>query len=131
VPAPRYDSFGDLNAHLEQRCLERQGDKLRGHNQTIGDRLMSDLEALMGLPVAEYEACDHVSTRATSISMVRYRSNDYSVPVAYAHHDVHVRGFVHEVIIGCGNEVIARHKRSYTSADMIFDPLHFLPLLCQ
>ena len=131
VPAPRYDSFDDLNAHLEQRCLERKGDKLRGHNQTIGDRLMSDLEALMGLPVAEYEACDHVSTRATSISMVRYRSNDYSVPVAYAHHDVHVRGFVHEVIIGCGNEIIARHKRSYTSADMIFDPLHFLPLLEQ
>jgi hypothetical protein len=45
--------------------------------------------------------------------------------------DVHVRGFVHEVIIGCGNEVIARHKRSYASADMIFDPLHFLPLLEQ
>ena len=131
VPAPRYDSFDDLNAHLAQRCLERQGDKLRGHNQTIGDRLMSDLEALMGLPVAEYEACDHVSTRATSISMVRYRSNDYSVPVAYAHHDVHVRGFVHEVIIGCGNEIIAQHKRSYAKADMIFDPLHFLPLLEQ
>ena len=131
VPAPRYDSFDDLNAHLAQRCLERQGDKLRGHNQTIGDRLMSDLEALMGLPVAEYEACDHVSTRATSISMVRYRSNDYSVPVAYAHHDVHVRGFVHEVIIGCGNEIIAQHKRSYAKADMIFDPLHILPLLEQ
>ena len=105
VPAPRYDSFDDLNAYLEQRCLERQGDKLRGHNMTIGERLMSDLDALMGLPVAQYEACDHVSTRATSISMVRYPlpgsrllvndergSNDYSVPVAYAHHDVHVRG---------------------------------------
>ena len=131
VPAPRYDSFDNLNAHLEQRCLERQGDKLRGHNMTIGERLMSDLDALMGLPVAEYEACDHASTRATSISIVRYRSNDYSVPVAYAHHDVHVRGFVHEVIIGCGNEVIARHKRSYAKADMIFDPLHFLPLLEQ
>ena len=131
VPATRYDSFDDLNANLEQRCLERQDDKLRGHEQTIGERLISDQDALMGLPVAEYEACDHVSTRATSISMVRYRSNDYSVPVAYAHHDVHVRGFVHEVIIGCGNEIIARHKRSYTSADMIFDPLHFLPLLEQ
>ena len=127
----RYDSFDDLNANLEQRCLERQDDKLRGHEQTIGERLISDQDALMGLPVAEYEACDHVSTRATSISMVRYRSNDYSVPVAYAHHDVHVRGFVHEVIIGCGNEVIARHKRSYAKADMIFDPLHFLPLLEQ
>ena len=131
VPAPRYDSFDDLNAHLEAKCLARQGDKLRGHNRTIGDRLMTDLDALMGLPVAEYEACDHVSTRATSISMVRYRSNDYSVPVAYARHDVHVRGFVHEVIIGCGNEIVARHKRSCASADMILDPLHFLPLLEQ
>lgn len=131
VPAPRYDSFDDLNAHLEAKCLARQDETLRGHNQTIGARLMTDLDALMGLPVAEYEVCDHVSTRATSISMVRYRSNDYSVPVAYAHHDVHVRGFVHEVIIECGNEIIARHKRSYASADMIFDPLRFLPLLEQ
>ena len=131
VPAPRFDSFDDLNAHLEAKCLVRQGDKLRGHSQTIGDRLMTDLDALMGLPVAEYEACDHVSTRATSISMVRYKGNDYSVPVAYAHHDVHVRGFVHEVLIGCGNEVIARHQRSYASADMIFNPLHFLPLIEQ
>ncbi|MEH6836399.1 Mu transposase domain-containing protein, partial [Falsihalocynthiibacter arcticus] len=103
----------------------------RGHSQTIGQRLVSDIDALMGLPVAEYEACDHVSTRATSISMVRYRSNDYSVPVAYAHHDVHVRGFVHEAIIGCDFEVIARHQRSYAKADMIFDPLHFMPLIEQ
>ena len=72
IPAPRYDSFDDLNAHLEQKCLARQNDRLRGHNQTIGERLISDLDALMGLPVAEYEACDHGTTRATSISMVRY-----------------------------------------------------------
>lgn len=131
VPAPRHDSFDDLNAHLEAKCLARQDKTLRGHDQTIGARLMTDLDALMGLPVAEYEACDHVSTRATSISMVRYRGNDCSVPVAYAHHDVHVRGFVHEVLIGCGNEIIARHIRSYASADMIFDPIHVLPLIEQ
>lgn len=123
VPAPRFDSFDDLNANLEAKCLERQDETLRGHDQTIGASLMTDLDVLMGLPVAEYDPSDHVSTRATSISMVRYRGNDYSVPVAYAHNDVHVRGFVHEVIIGCGNEVIARHRRSYAKADMIFDPL--------
>ena len=74
---------------------------------------------------------EKVSTRATSISMVRYRNNDYSVPVAFAHHEVQVRGYVHKVIIGCGAEVIAHHKRSYDKADMVFDPLHFLPLLEQ
>ena len=32
-------------------------------------------------------------------------------------------------MIGAGTEVIARYRRSYERADMIFDPLHFLPLL--
>jgi hypothetical protein len=51
--------------------------------------------------------------------------------VSYAHHEVQVRGYVHEVVIGCGAEVIARHSRSYEKADMVFDPMHFLPLLEQ
>jgi len=50
VPAPRFDSFDDLNAHLEAKCLARQGETLRGHDRTIGARLMADLDALMGLP---------------------------------------------------------------------------------
>ena len=131
VPAPRFDSFDDLNTWLEQQCLKRQEDVVRGHGETIGERLLRDLDALMVLPPVPYDACDKVSTRATSISMVRFRSNDYSVPVAYAHHDVQIRGYVHEVVIGCGTEIIARHRRSYEKADMIFDPMHYLPLLEQ
>jgi len=129
VPMPRFASFEALNAWLEEQCLGRQDAVLRGHSETIGERLRRDLDALMVLPAAPYDACEKVSTRATSISMVRYRGNDYSVPVAYAHHEVQVRGYVHEVVIGCGTEVIARHRRSYEKADMVFDPMHFLPLL--
>lgn len=129
VPAPRFDSFDALNAWLEAQCLKRQDDIVRGHSESIGERLMRDLDALMALPPTPYDACEKVSTRATSISMVRFRSNDYSVPVAFAHHEVQVRGYVHEVIIGCGAEVIARHVRSYAKADMVFDPMHYLPLL--
>jgi transposase len=131
VPMPRFASFGDLNAWLEQQCLKRQDEVLRGHSETIGERLLRDLDALMVLPAAPYDACEKVSTRATSISMVRYRGNDYSVPVAFAHHEVQVRGYVHEVVIGCGAEIIACHRRSYEKADMVFDPMHFLPLLEQ
>ena len=85
----------------------------------------------MALPTVSYDACERVSVRATSISMVRYRGSDYSVPVAYAHHEVQVRGYVDKVVIGCGAEVVARHRRSYEKADMVFDPMHFLPLLEQ
>jgi len=129
VPMPRFASFDDLNAWLEEQCLGRQDAVLRGHAETIGERLLRDLDALMILPPAPYDACEKVGTRATSISMVRYRGNDYSVPVAFAHHEVQVRGYVHEVVIGCGADVIARHRRSYEKADMVFDPMHFLPLL--
>ncbi|MFQ5439775.1 MAG: IS21 family transposase, partial [Paracoccaceae bacterium] len=104
---------------------------LRGQSESIGERMLRDLDALMALPPVPYDACDKVRTRATSISMVRYRCNDYSVPVAYAHHEVEVRGYVDEVFIGCGSEIIARHARSYETADMVFDPMHYLPLLEQ
>jgi hypothetical protein len=91
---PRFESFEMLNAWLEKQCLKRQDAVLRGHSETIGERLLRDLDALMVLPPAPYDACEKVSTRATSISMVRYRGNDYSVPVAYAHHEVQVRGIM-------------------------------------
>lgn len=34
-----------------------------------------------------------------------------------------------EVLIGCAGEIIARHERSYEEADMVFNPLHYLPLI--
>ena len=40
-----------------------------------------------------------------------------------------MRGYVDEVVISCGTEVIARHRRSYERDDFVFDPIHYLPLL--
>ena len=67
--------------------------------------------ASLPLPAAPYDASDKLATRVSSQSLVRYRSNDYSVPVAFGHRDVLVRGYVDEVVISCGTEVIARHRR--------------------
>jgi hypothetical protein len=46
------------------------------------------------------------------LSLVRYRSNDYSAPTAYGHRQVWVKGYVHEVVITCVSKVIAQHQRS-------------------
>ena len=129
VPVPSYPSFDALNAHLEERCLERLGRRLRGHDETIEQRMERDLDALLPLPATPYDAGDRQASRVSSLSLVRYRTNDYSVPVAYGHRDVLVRGYVGEVVISCGAEVIARHRRSYERDDFIFDPIHYLPLL--
>ena len=129
VPVPSFPSFDALNAYLEERCLERMGRQLRGHRETIGQRMERDLEALLAFPAVPYDASDKHVSRVSSLSLVRYRTNDYSVPVAYGHREVVVRGYVGDVVISCGAEVIARHPRSYERDDFVFDPVHYLPLL--
>ena len=131
VPVPSFESFEALNAHLERRCLARMDAQLRGHTETIGQRMERDLEALLKLPSVPYDACDKQAGRVSSLSLVRYRTNDYSAPVAYGHRDVLVRGYVDEVVISCGLEIVARHPRSYQRDDFVFDPIHYLPLLEQ
>ena len=129
VPVPRVESLAALNAELEARCRERQGACLRGHQESIGERLTRDRAAMLQLPAAPHEACETRSARVSSLSLVRYRGTDYSVPVAYGHREVLVRGYVETVVIACGAAVIARHPRSYEHADVLLEPLHYLPLL--
>jgi transposase len=129
VPVPRVESLAALNAALEARCRERQGARLRRHQESIGERLARDRAAMLPLPAAPHEACETRSARVSSLSLVRYRGNDYSVPVAYGHREVLVRGYVEEVVIACGTAEIARHRRSYEHADVLLEPLHYLPLL--
>ena len=131
VPVPSFESFEALNAHLERRCLERMDARLRGHTESIGQRMERDLDALLPLPPVPHDACEKQAGRVSSLSLVRYRTNDYSVPVAYGHRDVMVKGYVDRVVISCGSEVIAQHPRSYERDDFVYDPIHYLPLLEQ
>lgn len=131
VPKPRFANFDDLNAYLTGQCRKRMGDKLRGHKGTIGERFVADAEQLQPLPAVPYDACDKQFVRVSSLSLVRYRGNDYSVPTQYGHQQVLVRGYVHEVAIAWGTEIVARHPRSWEKEDYIFDPLHYLALLEQ
>jgi len=131
VPIPRASSWEELNLHLEADCRKRRERRLRGHTETIGERFERDRAALLPLPTTPYEACEKISARVSSLSLVRYRTNDYSVPTEYGHRQVWVKGYVHEVVIACGSEVIARHRRSYEREAAVFDPLHYLALLEQ
>ena len=129
VPIPSFESFDSLSAYLERRCLERTDAQLRSHTETIGQRMERDLDALLPLPPAAYDACEKQAGRVSSLSLVRHRTNDYSVPMAYGYREVLVRGYVDQVMISCGTEVIASHPRSYDRDDFVYDPIHYLPLL--
>ena len=65
VPIPSFESFDSLNSHLEERCLKRIEARLRGHTETIGERMERDLDALLPLPAV----CEYVERRENVIAM--------------------------------------------------------------
>ena len=94
------NSWEELNAHLEAECRKRRERRLRGYAETIGERFERDHAAMLPLPAAPYEACEKIAARVNSLSLVRYRGNDYSVPTHYGHRQVWVKGYVHGVGTG-------------------------------
>ena len=80
VPIPSVNSWAELNTYLAGQCRKRRDRRLRGHTEAIGERFERDRAAMLPLPAAPYEACEKVSTRVTSLSLVRYRTNDCGGP---------------------------------------------------
>ena len=126
---PVADGFDALNARFLDACSKRGQAILRGHTIPISERMKADVAVFMALPSAPYDACHKVATCVSSLSLVRYRTNDYSVPTRYGHCQVLAKGFVDRVEIVCRGEMIARHVRSYGTADFVYNPLHYLALL--
>ena len=129
TPMPVAENFDAFNARLRDACTKRCRAVLRGHTVSIAERMQADLAAFMKLPAAPYDACDKATTRVSSLSLVRYKNNDYSVPARYGHQEVLAKGYVDRVEIVCRDETIAVHPRSYEKADFIYNPLHYLALL--
>ena len=104
TPIPHAASYDAFNADLLERCRARQDERARRHTETIGERLVADTLALRALPPVPLEPCEKRAARVSSMALVRYRTNDYSVPTAYGFQVVVVKGFVDAVVILCGSK---------------------------
>lgn len=129
VPVPQVADLAELNARLGEQCAADLGRRLRGQRGTKGELLAEDRDAFLPLPAVPFEACRKVSTFASSLSLVRFDTNDYSVPVRYAHHPVVVKGYVEHVEVYHQGRRIAAHRRLWGKEGVVFDPVHYLELL--
>ena len=129
VPVPEFASFAALNTYLEACCIGDLVRRVRGKPQTKAELLEVDRAALLPLPTNTFEARRVVGAKANSLSLVRFDCNDYSVPTAYAHHDVTAIGGIDDVSIAVGPTVVARHARVWSKEHTTYDPRHYLALL--
>jgi transposase len=129
VPVPQVQDLDELNASLVALCQEDLKRRLRGKTGTKAELLKEDKAAFLDLPSAPFDACRKQSTTASSLSLVRFDDNDYSVPVSYAHHDILIKGYVNRVVLCHRETMVAEHKRSWAKEGIFFDYVHYLPLL--
>jgi hypothetical protein len=129
VPVPQVRDLTELNARLRQQCVEDRERRLRGQAGTKAELLQGDQAAFLSLPATAFAACKQMSTTASSLSLVRFDNNDYSVPVRWAHHPVVAKGYWQEVRLYAQGQEVAQHGRIWEKEQVRFEPLHYLALL--
>lgn len=129
VPVPQMRDLDELNSYLRKCCTEDQQRRLRGQMGSKAQLLEEERKAFLSLPASAFEACRKVSTTASSLSLVRFDRNDYSVPVQWAHHPIVVKGYWREVVLVSQGVEVARHPRLWEDEQVSFEPLHYLALL--
>ena len=129
VPVPEVRSLDELNEKLEERCREELNRTLRGKAKAKGQLLEQERSHFIDLPAVPFEACRVRSAAASSLSLVRFECNDYSVPVRYAHYETVVKGYIDRVEVFRGDGRIAVHPRLWGKEGVHFDPVHYLALL--
>jgi hypothetical protein len=82
VPVPRAASFTALNEQLLEGCRRRLAKRLRGHDETIGERVARDLAAFQDLPPAPYDACEKKAARVSRWCAIAAPTTRYRPPMA-------------------------------------------------
>lgn len=129
VPLPAVEDLDELNEVLRARCLAEGQRRLPGEQGTLADRWTKEREHLLPLPERPFDCCRTVLAKVNSLQLVTFERCRYSVPTAYVGRTVTVRAYVDQLEIGCGEEVIARHRRLYAPGEESLQVEHYLDLL--
>jgi hypothetical protein len=129
VPVPHVESLAVLNEQHRERCLADLAQRTRGKPGPKSELLVEDQAAFLSLPQQPFEARRIAEGTANSESLVRFDTNDYSVPVLYAHRKLLVVATVEEVRLVYEDRLVALHRRSWDRERIFFEPIHYLALL--
>jgi transposase len=130
VPVPQISDYPALNQLLTDGCQSDLKRILRGKRALSKAQLLEeDRLSSLALPGDSFDYRKSASTFASSESLVRYDTNDYSVPVRFAHHQTTIKASVRWIEIYHQDQRIARHQRCWDRECQVFEPMHYLELL--
>lgn len=129
VPVPRVTDITLLNELLLSRCLKYESHSIKGKPSSVGTMFNIEKEALQRLPGYHFEIAKSANVRVNAFSTVRFRMNNYSVPIKYVGMLVGVKGYPETVEIYYKGELIASHSRCFSRDNNVYQLEHYMPLL--
>ena len=128
VPMPAAATLGTINELLAAFCHDDMK-RVVAAGETVASRFEREAQALRPLPALLPSPCIREYARTNKFSEATHKTNRYSVPTAYAHHNAVVECYANDVRIVVGTEVIAKHARCFGKHQSVLDPLHLIDIL--
>ena len=129
TPMPEVTGLAQLAEHCLSECRKDLLRPATRSERARGEVLEDEKKAMVSLPADAFAACKTESGKASQQALVRFDTNDYSVPVAYAHHGYVIKGFVDRVEICVREQKVAQHARDYRKGQYVLNYQHYIALL--
>jgi len=131
VPLPEVRDYAQLNAWLQERCLQDDQRQVSRQPQPIGAMWAEEQPYLRPLPATDFAGYISREVKLNPYGQVTFETNRYSVPANKAQKQLTLRAYPFRIEIVKGTKIIATHQRSYERQQDILNPLHYLPLLAE
>lgn len=132
VPRPKFKSYAELNAWLEDRC--RSYAKANRHPDTpekvIWDVFEAERPSLV--PYAgPFDGFHAVPASVSKTCLVRFDKNRYSVDARAVGRPVEIRAYADRLECWQDGQIVGCHQRVFGSGKTVYNPLHYIPVLAR
>jgi transposase len=128
-----FADLADLNAQADTWCQGIAADRRcpGDPSKTVREAFAEEAPRLLALPDNPYPIFERKGVYAHKTPYVRFDLNDYSIPHTHVRRMLTLMADLNEVRILDGNNLLARHVKSYDKGAQIEDPAHIGALVAE
>lgn len=132
VPRPKFKSYAELNAWLEDRCVAwaRSHPHTELRERTIWEVFQDERASLVPY-VGPFDGFHAVPASVSKTCLVRFDKNRYSVDGRAVGRPVEIRAYAERVEFWQDGKIVGQHIRAFGRDKAIYDPLHYIPVLAR
>lgn len=132
VPRPKFKSYAELNAWLEDRCVAWAKSNLHPElrDRTTWEVFEQERASLVPY-VGPFNGLHALPASVSKTCLVRFDKNRYSVDGRAVGRPVEIRAYAERVEFWQDGKIMGQHDRAFGRDKAIYDPLHYIPVLAR